>query len=300
MRFVPAHIALCLVLAVSCGRNSASVPFSEVGFAISLPQGVAPGSMRLLLFEPVSGSFSGESYLSGPTEDNVFTAGTELRNGTYDAFCSNLDAPDTFISAGKDKSGMHFYTESVSSDILARCGYAEGSFLHHTPDAVYGTALQGVSAGGRQTSFTAAADYLVESWTIEVNGNGLRYASSAGAVITGFPAALHPFNASADACGDLWTTLSISGDRVTGTFNVFKGVPAPKQSIVLNILDNNGKPYLFPMDCTDLIAEARRSGTMTISPEAYINIPEPENTGSEGGFQPELGEWNHQTGEIII
>lgn len=299
MRFNPAYLIFCLLPAVSCGQDNAAVPFSEVDFAVSVPQDKSPEAMRLLLFDTATGSFAGDANLNGRTEGNVFKAVTELRSGSYDAFCCNLDAPDTFVSTGRDKSGLHFYTESVSSDILARCGYAEGSSLHHTPDAVYGTVLPGVSTGNRQ-GCAGAADYQVETWTIVVNGNGLRYAQAVGAVISGFPATRHPFNAAADVCGDLWTKLSISGDRVTGTFNVFKGMTDSRQSIVLNVLDNNGKPYLFPLDCTELIAEARRSGTMTINPEASINIPEPEHNGSEGGFQPELGEWNHQTGEFII
>lgn len=293
-------MALCLLPAVSCGRSEAVVPFSEVNFAISVPQEVAPESMRLLLFDPSTGAFAGDANLNGRTEGNVFKAGAELRSGSYDAFCCNLDAPDTFLATGRDKSDMNFYTESVSSDILARCGYAEGKSLRHTPDAVYGTVLAGLSISGQQSESKAAADYLVETWTIVVNGNGLGYAQAAGAVVCGFPATLHPFNAAADVCGDLWTKLSISGNSVTGTFNVFKGVTDSRLSIVLNILDKNGKPYLFPLDCTELMAEARRSGTMTIRPEASINIPEPEGTGSEGGFQPELGEWNYQTGEFII
>lgn len=300
IRFNPAHIVFCLLPVVSCGRNEGSMPFSEVNFVISVPQGVAPASMRMLLFDPGSGSFAGDVNLNGRTEENFFKAVAELRNGTYDAICYNPDMPDTFVSAGKDKSGMNFYTESVSSDILARCGYIEGQSLHHTPDAVYGAVLAGVSPGSHQSGSTASADCLVETWNIVVNGDGLQYAQAAGAVISGFPVTLHPFNSPVDVSGDLWTKLSISGDSVTGTFNVFKGSTDSGHSIVFNILDNNGKPYLFPLDCTETISEARRNGTMTISPEASIVIPKPETTGTEGGFLPELGEWNHQTGEFII
>ena len=300
MRLNLSHIAILLFLAVSCGRKGADTPFSEVNFAISLQRDAAPEAMRLVLFDSASGRYAGDANLTGRVEGNIFKAATELRTGQYDGFCYDLDIPDTFVASGKDKSEFYFYTEQVSSDILARCGYAEGTPLHHTPDKVYGATFAGISAGNGENSYSAGAESLVETWSIEVKGTGLQYALAAGTVISGLPATIHPYNAGADGCGDLWTTLSIAGGMVKGSFNVFKGTGSAKQSLVLNILDSKGKAHLFPLDCTDLMTEARRNGTMLISPKASINIPEPENPGSEGGFNPTLGDWNHQTGEIII
>lgn len=300
MRLMTLHIAFLLILAVSCSRDGGDMPFSEVRFSISLPQDSRPDVMRAALFDAASGNRAGDANLSGRVEGNVFTATSSLRAGTYDIFCYGLDTPDTFVSAGKDKSSHYFYTDQVTSDILARCGYPDGTSLRHTPDKVLCASFAGLSVGGEDVKCSAEAGYLVETWTIEVKGNGLRYASSAGTVVSGFPTTCHPFNPSADKAGDLWTGLSISGDSLTGTFNVFKGEEAAPKTLVFNVTDVKGKTYLYRLDCTELVAEARRSGTMLIYPDASIEVPEPENTGSEGGFQPSLGEWNHQTGEIII
>lgn len=300
MRLNLLHIAIFLLLTASCGRNGVDVPFSEVHFAISLQQDAQPEAMRLILFDSASGRYAGDANLTGHLEGKVFKSATELRTGQYDGFCYDLDIPDTFIASGKDKSEFYLYTGQVSSDILARCGYAEGTSLHHTPDKVYGAVFTGISAGSGENAYSADAESMVETWSVEIKGTGLQYALAAGTVISGLPTTIHPYNAGADECGDLWTTLSIAGGMVKGSFNVFKGKGAEKQSLVLNILDSKGKAHLFPLDCTALMTEARRNGTMLISPKASINIPEPENAGSEGGFNPTLGDWNHQTGEIII
>lgn len=300
MRLRIPHIAIFLLLAASCGRNRADAPFVEVHFSISLQQDMVPEAMRLVLFDPSSGRYAGDANLTGQLEGNIFKAATELRSGQYDGFCYDLDIPDTFMASGNDKSEFFFYTEQVPSDILARCGYADGASLHHTPDKVYGAAFPDISVGSGGKEYSSEATPLVETWSIEVKGTGLQYALAAGTVISGLPATIHPYNAGADESGDLWTMLSVTGGMVKGSFNVFKGKGASKQSLVLNILDTKGKAHLFPLDCTDLMTEARRNGTMLISPKASINIPEPENPGSEGGFNPTLGEWNQKTGEIII
>lgn len=300
MRICPLHIALLLILAASCSRNADDLQFRQVNFAISLPEGSAQEAMRMLLFDSASGRYAGDANLTGEMSGNVFSSSPTLRTGVYDTFCYGLDIPDTFVGIASDKSSLYFYTGQVTSDILARCGYDDGTPLFHTPDKVLCASFPELSVGGGPGSFSSAAQPLVETWTIEVKGNGLGYAQSAGTVISGFPTTCHPFNPAADASGELWTGLSISGDKLNGSFNVFKGDDAAVKSIVINVTDVKGKTYLYPLDCTELVAEARRSGSMRIVPEAAIELPEPDHTGSEGGFQPTLGEWNHQTGEIII
>lgn len=294
------YITFILLLAASCGKNGVGVQSSEVHISITLPGDNAPETMRMATYLSASGRYAGDVNLPGDINGNVFKAGAELRRGTYDAFCYNLDTPDTFAGTGKDKAGLYFYTEQVTSDILERYGYADGKAIFHTPDVVYGASFASITVDGQEVSCSSEASPLVETWTIQVKGKGLQYAQEAGVMLSGLPTTCHPFNADADACGDLWTRLPIAGNQVEGSFNVFKGTCAPKQSLVLNILDSKGKSYLFPLDCTELMAEARRNGTMLISPKASIDIPEPERTDSGSGFEPTLGDWNQQTGEIII
>ncbi|MCQ2168522.1 MAG: DUF5119 domain-containing protein [Bacteroidales bacterium] len=300
MRSSITYLALFLLLAASCSRNGTGTQSSEVNFTIALPRDSAPEAMRMATYLSSSGSYAGDVNLTGNVDGNVFKAGAELRRGSYDAFCYNADTPDTFAGTGKDKAGLYFYTEKVTSDILERYGYAGDRAVFHTPDVVYGASFASITVDGRELSCSSEASPLVETWTIQVKGKGLQYAQDAGVVLSGLPTTCHPFNADADACGELWTKLVIADNQVRGTFNVFKGTCAPKQSLVLNILDSKGKSHLFPLDCTGLMAESRANGTMLINPKASINVPEPEKTDSGGGFQPTMGEWNQQSGEIII
>lgn len=295
------NISICLLLAASCSSDEVVSQSSDVRLSVCLPQDVTPEVMRMSLYGSESESYLGDVNLTGTVSDNMFNSTIQLRQGAYDAFCYNLDAPNTFTNTGKNKSGLYFYTDRVTSDILARCNYADGSAVYHTPDIMYGAEFPGMTVDGHGTECNAEAELLTETWTVIVNGTGLQYAQAAGTVISGLPTTYHPYKSEADACGDLWTALSVSGAQVRGSFNVFKGIPASQQILKLNILDTKGKSYIYPLDCTELMSEARSRGIWTICPTGSIDLPKPDTTANTGGgFQPSLGEWNQQTGEIII
>lgn len=295
------HISriLPLILAVYSCSGTADAPTAQVDCTVSIPEALQTESARVAFYS--NGAFSGSWILQKDIESAGFSGRMNLRMGLYDVVCYNFDIPDTFVKGDDNISSVCFYTGEPDVRVKRYFALEDSEKVFHTPDKVMFGLKEGLEVKEDNTGCHIDARPITENWNIRIKVDGIQYVSSASILIDGMLPECHPCNTELDGESSyIWTKLDV-GTAISGQFNCFGPAGDRKEHISLSVLDTQGKPYIFEMDCADAMAEARRNGDFTNAPEGSVVVPEPEDTtGTGGGFQPTIGEWNYRSGKIII
>lgn len=286
-------------ISVSC-RGGVSVDYGKsVGMKVS--SAVESSRLYADIYSAKSGKRIKSSYVDPVQgQEGLFSKTVTMPAEACDVICYNFDMRNSFVSGESDESTLRIYTNDAGQTVRNLFSLASTDNVFHTPDAVaLGISEDYIASDGAECRI--AANDILEHWTLEVPAEGAQYISTVSALIGGMATEVYPRNPSRTvADGYVWTALSVSGDSVVGDFSTFGGRPSVKESLEISVVDVMGQPYRFEVKSDSIFSDARTGGELSIRLKDKILIPQPQNPGSGSGFNPTMGEWKKEEGEIII
>ena len=286
--------------------------------------------MRVLIYDPNTRNLLSQSFISSKTynaEGNQVLSGSlNISYGNYDIIVYNFDTPTTQVSGETNENTLLAFTSEVSSAMKSK-------FLGKTKDEP--TSLDDVDifyepdhlVVAREENFrisphdtvvviTTEARTIVDSYYLQIHVEGMQYASSATAVISGLAPSNHFAMNSRDeehpiaVAFDLMksTDPRIPGenkDVLCAVFNTFGKIPdsTSELRVTFNVVDvaGNLQSYETSLDRIFLTEDAIERHWLLIDETWTIINPDPNpNPGGSGGFQPTVDDWQEEHGEIAL
>lgn len=290
-------LLLAAVLSVSsCDTNKVRGEV-QLRMDVTVPENLASGMMRVFAYECSSGSKVGEIFLS-EREADTFSQTSSFRSGHYDFVAYNFDIPDTFLRGETEFNTLELYTGPVSESILSRFILEEGVKAVYAPDRVVLGSAPDSRVGAGSDRLRLSAEELTENWHIEINADGAGYAALPGCMLSGEKTSWK-LSDSVDS-GMIYFDLTARPYGLSGDFRTFGHADLSRASIIISV-SNGEKFFNYSKPVGTLIEEAVRNGSHNIIINDKIVIPAPEKeTQDGGGFSPTVGEWNVESGEILI
>lgn len=294
-----AVIALLAALPVltSCREKQGAGDSAQLKLNMTVPADTAPGMMRVFVYKSSDGSKAGEYFLS-QKEGSIFTRDASIRCGQYDFVGYNFDIPDTFLRGDSSLGTLQIYTNPISESIRSKFILTPEQAVVHSPDRV----VLGKTDRMDITTDTRKLDIptkdITEGWRIEIKAEGARYAALAGCILSG-ERTTHDF-AGKEETGSIYFELKAGADCVFADYNTFGHKSGADSEITIFV--NNGEKILnYTKSVGVLFDEAIKTGSRRIVINDKIIVPAPENPQSGGGgFNPAVGEWKVESGEILI
>lgn len=283
-------LSVLVILFLLCGCNredSSGESFVNVRISVTIPSEVTSSMLRVFLYDSSSGEMRGQFFISGTAGDTLFTSQQSLREGIYDMVAYNFDLSDTFIRGESSISTIEAYTNKVDSGISAifKSVGDEVYEVVNTPEVLAVAVVRGISVEDGAV-LRGDAVTVTRNDEVSIPADGLSYARSSSAVVSGFASSyflgtgksgdcdhlyfeLQPFTVRGNS-GYLRASFSSFG-RMSGTHEFRINVTTGSESVVYPA--TTGDDFVFP---------------------GMIEIKEPENGDTEGGsgFTPRVGAWN--------
>lgn len=321
------------------------IPNVTMGFYNSeytRPHYAQPVVMRLVLADPITGRTVTERFLRNKGQDargTYFDGYINADPGKYKLLAYNFDTETTLV-AGEGLWGTSIaYTNEIVAHLYSRI-YSRANAatkddgtrerIVYEPDHFFVTDFGEIDIPIQEpnqpadTLYTPDGDHfiansLVKSYFLQVNVEGLEYASSSLGLLTGMSGSswiasrtmkldddvtvyfeLHP-GKNGSAAG-MKRGKNQSAILYT-TFSTFGKLPEEINNLEMtfDFMTTYGKPYSETIDITPVFStpEAREKQWLLL--DHTIRIPEPPpSEGGGGGFSPGVGEWKDVETDIII
>ena len=295
-----------------------------------------PEMMRVLVYDPYTDKLLTQSFVSSShvdkDGDKVFEGNLGISHGYYNFLVYNFDTPTTQVTSENSESSIIAYTDEISPAMRAKYMGVRGGIdepdpyedvhIHYEPEHLLVANQRGVRISPHDTLVIVRteASTVVDTYYLQVRVEGLQFASSATAVISG----LSPSNKiglnkrvdepSSAVIFDLQKAqdLSLEGenkDVLCAVFNTFGKIrnSESKLYVTFNVYDTAGNLLKYTADMDSIFdTELAREKHWLIIDDSYfqIVIPDPgvnpPTPPSGGGFQPQVDDWEEETGEITI
>ena len=284
-----------------------------------------PEMMRVMFFDPNTYNLVTESYLPAGG------GRVSLPPGKYKFICYNFDTEATLLRNDRNYYSIEAYTNEVSSALKAsmmnaiRYGQSANTkgdtdedawdlalrkllenpviyepdhlFVGHKDVEVYNTTSD--------QTIEVDAETIIETWKISVRIKNGQYMASAKALLAGQIASNFIGLPKEDGKTDTDVALLFdmeagtddwANDIVIGQFNTFGKNPLVESRLWLTIIIKSvgGETLEWHRDITDEFFTAQALENQVIRIEEVIEIPIPENTGGNGGFQPGVDNWDEE------
>ena len=286
--------------------------------------------MRVLIYDPTTKNLLSQSFISSKTyndEGNQVLSGTlNISYGNYDILVYNFDTPTTQVTGEANEYSLLAFTSEGSPALKAK-------FLGRTRDEVVSTidalcyepdhlvvATEEnfrISPHDTVVVITTEARTIVDSYYLQIHVEGMQYASTATAVISGLSPSNHfglnerTENPPISVAFDLQksTDPRIPGtnkDVLCAVFNTFGKIPNASSDlhVTFNVIDIAGNlvQYETSLDRIFLTEDAIERHWLLIDETWVIPNPNPnpDPSGSGGGFQPTVDDWEEEHGEIAL
>lgn len=284
--------------------------------------------MRVLVYDPDTKNLITQSFISSKSYDEngnqVFSGSLNISYGTFDFLVYNFDTPTTQVSSENNEDEIIAYTnpipESLRDRFLATKIGEEASqpiSINYEPDhlVVASEKNMRISPHDDIVVVETTARPINDTYYLQIHVEGMQFASSATAVISGlspstrFGAGVRTAEPSVAVAFELnkSTDYRLAGenkDVLCAVFNTFGKVPeSPSELIVtFNVVDTAGnlQQYETSLDEVFKTEDAIERHWLLIDETWVIQDPKPNNPGtaSGGGFQPKVDDWDQQSGEI--
>jgi hypothetical protein len=265
-----------------------------------------PSLMRCIFYDSHTGAFVTQAFL--PSTGGQVNL---IPSREYDVLVYNFDTESTWINEENSFNKIYASTSVIPTSFLtklrSRSAASEKEKIVYDPDHLYVGRLNDVFVPARSVDadplvLDIKCETVVESWILEVRSvTGVENIGSVAAVITGLA------ESNKIAFDELSTNfVSVYFDNqvidenglLTARFNTFGANPLSGTTQVLSLvfIDIAGNGRVFNIDVSDQFID---NPEQIIRINTEIDIPKPITAG-DGGFAPEVDEWNDVNTEIII
>lgn len=294
------------------------------------PEFKLPQVVRVTLNDPQSGAQTAESYLQHSGRDTLgyYLDGYIIADaGSYDLMAYNIGTETTNIRDNYNFNTTTAYTNPIQSQLYARIPQSvraySGSKIAYMPDHLFVTAQQQVDIpyshdidtlrGHDGSCFKAST--LVKTYYMQVRVKGIRYVSTASALLSGMAGSSVLATQSMVETDSVRLYMEMDNYRATDsvntayiytTFNTFGKLPKENTLLTLTFefITTDGRSQVETINITDLFETpmVRENKWIIIDKEIVIDPPPtPPNPGENGGgFTPKVDKWEDIRTDIPI
>ena len=286
--------------------------------------------MRVLVYDPTSQKLLTQSFISGKTfdeEGNQVLSGTlNIAYGNYDFLVYNFDTPITQVSGEANEKDILAYTGEIPPAQKYRYSgmtKAEGDpeslmelDMRYEPDHLLVAREHNLRVSPHESVIVieTEAHTVVDSYYLQIHVEGMQYASSAMAVISGLSPSNHiglderTVDPSVAVAFDLnkSTDPRLPGenkDVLCAIFNTFGKIPEVTSDlyVTFNVIDvaGNLQQFTTSLDRVFKSENAILHHWLLIDETWVIEDPLPDEP-KNGGFQPTVDDWEEEHGEIVL
>jgi hypothetical protein len=278
--------------------------------------------LRVMVYDRNTHALITQSFISEKSVDEqghqVISGLLNISYGNYDFLVYNFDTPSTLIRNENNEDEILAYTSEMPASAAAH--YAGGSSysgtISYQPDHLMVSRDQDyrISPHDELTVVETTAYTVIDTYYIQIHVEGLQFASSATAVISG----LSPSNKigpnerttspSTAVAFDLVksTDKNMAGDNkdvLCAVFNTFGKLEDASSDLIVtfNVVDTAGNLLQKEVNLNQVFRteDAIEHHWLLIDETWTIVDPTPVKPQS-GGFQPLVDDWEEVNGEIIL
>ena len=287
-----------------------------------------PQMMRVLVYDPDSERLLAQSFITSTEIDEegnkVFNGNLGISHGNYNFLVYNFDTPTTQVTAENNESSILAYTNEISASLKAKylgTKADEDMSIRYEPEHLLVANEKDVRISPHDTLVIVetVANTIVDTYYLQVRVKGMQFASAATAVISGLSPSNHigynerTVDPTAAVVFEMQKgqDLSLDGDNkdvLCAVFNTFGKIKETSSNlyVTFNVFDTAGNllQYTANMDTIFNTEEAIKYHWLIVDESCLvIDIPDPQggnhNTAG-GGFQPQVDDWEEETGEISL
>ena len=281
--------------------------------------------MRVMVYDPDTQNLLTQSFISNKSfaEDGsqVLSGALNISYGTYDFVVYNFDTPTTQVASENNESSIVAYTNEISEALKVRYmpSKAENDdvSIRYEPDHLVVAREHDLYISPHDTLIVVETEArtVVDTYYIQIHVEGMQYAAQASAVISG----LSPSNRfglnertvdpSAAVAFDLIKSQDdkydgANKDVLCAVFNTFGKIEDVSSELIVtfNVVDTEGNllQYETSLDTIFKTEDAIERHWLLIDDTWVIPNPNPNPNPGGGGFQPTVGEWEEEQGEIVL
>ena len=280
--------------------------------------------MRVMVYDPTSKNLLTQSFISNRTvaEDGsqILEGTLNISYGSYDFVVYNFDNPTTQIRDENNEKTILAYTSPISPAMRARylskAGEEETLSINYEPDHLVVAREHDLYISPHDTLIVVETEArtIVDTYYIQIHVEGMEYASSANAVISGLsPSNLIGYNERTEdpTAAVAFDLVKSQDDRYPGenkdvlcaVFNTFGKIESASSElyVTFNVVDTEGNllQYQTSLDTIFKTQEAIENHWLLIDDTWVIPNPKPNPSGG-GGFQPQVDDWEEEEGSISL
>ena len=291
-----------------------------------------PQMMRVLVYDPDSEKLLAQSFITSTEIDEegnkVFNGNLGISHGNYNFLVYNFDTPTTQVSAENNEGTILAYTNEISSALKAKYLGTKGESdyedvsIRLEPEHLLVANEKDFRISPHDTLVVihTEASTIVDTYYLQVRVKGLQFASTATAIISGLSPSNHigynerTIDPTAAVMFDMQKgqDLSLDGenkDVLCAVFNTFGKIKDATSNlyVTFNVIDTAGNlmQYTANLDTIFNTEEAILYHWLIVDDSCLvIDIPDPNggnnNQQGNGGFQPQVDDWEEEVGEITL
>lgn len=286
-----------------------------------------PQMMRVLVYDPDSDRLLAQSFITGGEYDEegnkVFNGSLGISHGNYNFLVYNFDTPTTQVSMENKENEILAYTSEISPSLKAKYLGTRSDYdnmnIYYEPEHLLVANERDVRISPHDTLVTiyTEASTVVDTYYLQIRVEGLQYASSATAVISGLSPSnkiglnLRTVDPSAAVVFELQkgNDSALDGenkDVLCAVFNTFGKIDDITSNlyVTFNVYDTAGNLFNYTVSLDEVFnsEECKKYHWLIINDSIiHIDPPGPEtNPTAGGGFQPQVDEWEEEFGEIAL
>ena len=290
--------------------------------------------MRVLVYDPETDKLLAQSFIAttdiNENGETVFSGNLGISYGNYNFLVYNFDTPTTQVTAENMESDIIAFTSEVSPAIRTRLlgtranGSAaddyEGISIRYEPEHLLVGNERNVRISPHDTLVVihTEATTIVDTYYLQVRVKGLEFASSATAVISGLSPSNHIGRNERTVDPPVAVAFEMkkgqdrmldgeNKDVLCAVFNTFGKIDGSTSElfVTFNVYDSAGNLLQYKANLDKIFESelAREKHWLIIDDSVLvIDIPDPgqNQQSGGGGFQPQVDDWEQETGEIEL
>jgi len=280
--------------------------------------------LRALVYDPDTDKLLTQSFVSDKTVNakghQVLSTTLNLGLGNFDFLVYNFDTPTTQITGEDNQTAVKAYTDEIPASMkdnyiltkatdfekLPVIEQPEHLFVAREPDVHL--AMTDELKVVETTAYT-----IVDTYYLQIHVQGLKNVSTASVVISGLsPSNTFGPNVRTNSNSGIYVDLIKSTDPkyagenkdvlccIFNTFGKLDGISSDAL-FTANVTDKRGTTHQLTVNLDTVFKSADAVNHHWLLLDDIWIIPDPEDPGtSDGGFQPEVGEWETEEGGIDL